>query len=386
MYFTKNGVVIQGSIRLPFVASKLYPALGLHSRGESVEIVKHPVVPASMASSLAEDAELNWNASMGLGVEGLRLTSPSRRMPVLGALYNREVTELHPCFEVTILSTGARGTIGVGMSWSGYNLSKQPGWQRRSVGLHADDGKLYLCGRGGRSFGPKCKAGDVVRCGAEFEGARQQLTLGAALPSHCIVCLPSVPTHAAGSLARVVFSLNGRRLGAVALPASATVSRLYPHIGMHSPNESVRFDPDPAGSVSTHRAGGAGGAGAGDGVEAGAGSGASVSSRTIDAAVIAELGDDPLGGLRLDAPASGGDLALLCRRGIVQDGDELRYKGTADELEGALLEAPLSLEHPAFDVKVLHGGTDNVICVGLSPSSYSLSDAPGRGVRRLYPP
>ena len=135
-----------------------------------MEIVKHPVAPASMASSLAEDAELNWNASMGLGVEGLRLTSPSRRMPVLGALYNREVTELHPCFEVTILSTGARGTIGVGMSWSGYNLSKQPGWQRRSVGLHADDGKLYLCGRGGRSFGPKCKAGDVVRCGAEFEG------------------------------------------------------------------------------------------------------------------------------------------------------------------------------------------------------------------------
>ena len=215
---------------------------------------------------------------------------------------------------------------------------------------------------------------------------RHQLTLGAAFPSHCIVCLLSVPTHAAGSLARVVFSLNGRRLGAVALPASATVSRLYPHIGMHSPNESVRFDPDPAGSVSTHRAGGAGGAGAGDGIGAGAGSGASVSSRTIDAAVIAELGDDPLGGLRLDAPASGGDLALLCRRGIVQDGDELRYKGTADELEGALLEAPLSLEHPAFDVKVLHGGTDNVICVGLSPSSYSLSDAPGRGVRRLYPP
>lgn len=43
--------------------------------------------------------------------------------------------------QVTIIDTGVRGMIAVGLVPKLYDLDQQPGWLQHSVGFHADDGK-----------------------------------------------------------------------------------------------------------------------------------------------------------------------------------------------------------------------------------------------------
>ena len=47
----------------------------------------------------------------------------------------------HPWFEFTVINTGQRGTISIGLVFEVYDVSKQPGWELGSLGWHADDGK-----------------------------------------------------------------------------------------------------------------------------------------------------------------------------------------------------------------------------------------------------
>lgn len=44
-------------------------------------------------------------------------------------------------FQVTIMDTGVRGTIAVGLVPQYYKLDHQPGWLPHSIAYHADDGK-----------------------------------------------------------------------------------------------------------------------------------------------------------------------------------------------------------------------------------------------------
>lgn len=44
-------------------------------------------------------------------------------------------------FQVTIMDTGVRGTIAVGLVPQFYKLDHQPGWLPHSIAYHADDGK-----------------------------------------------------------------------------------------------------------------------------------------------------------------------------------------------------------------------------------------------------
>ncbi|XP_027000680.1 SPRY domain-containing protein 3 isoform X2 [Tachysurus fulvidraco] len=68
-------------------------------------------------------------------------------------------------FEVTIMDTGVRGTIAVGLVPQFYKLDHQPGWLPHSIAYHADDGKLYNGNPVGQQFGPKCNRGDRIGCG-----------------------------------------------------------------------------------------------------------------------------------------------------------------------------------------------------------------------------
>ncbi|CAG8690841.1 27892_t:CDS:2, partial [Dentiscutata erythropus] len=46
-------------------------------------------------------------------------------------------------FEVTIVSKGQNGIIGIGFCTETANLNLMPGWENESWGYHCDDGKLY---------------------------------------------------------------------------------------------------------------------------------------------------------------------------------------------------------------------------------------------------
>ncbi|XP_035243000.1 SPRY domain-containing protein 3-like isoform X1 [Anguilla rostrata] len=118
-------------------------------------------------------------------------------------------------FEVTIMDTGVRGTIAVGLVPQYYKLDHQPGWLPHSIAYHADDGKLYNGNTVGQQFGPKCNRGDRIGCGIHLESFDAGLTT-------------------------VFFTKNGKEVGSVVVPASA--DGLFPAIGMHSLGEEVRLD------------------------------------------------------------------------------------------------------------------------------------------------
>ncbi|KAG8129652.1 hypothetical protein E2320_016312, partial [Naja naja] len=53
----------------------------------------------------------------------------------------RPLTKDNNYFEVSIVDSGVRGTIAVGLVPQYYSLDHQPGWLPHSVAYHADDGK-----------------------------------------------------------------------------------------------------------------------------------------------------------------------------------------------------------------------------------------------------
>ncbi|KAI1891115.1 hypothetical protein AGOR_G00160670 [Albula goreensis] len=118
-------------------------------------------------------------------------------------------------FEVTIMDTGVRGMIAVGLVPQYYKLDHQPGWLPHSIAYHADDGKLYNGNTVGQQFGPKCNRGDRIGCGIYLDSFEAGLTT-------------------------VFFTKNGKEVGSVVVPASP--DGLFPAIGMHSLGEEVRLD------------------------------------------------------------------------------------------------------------------------------------------------
>lgn len=71
-------------------------------------------------------------------------------------------------YEVTILSRGKEGLIGIGFSGSKPNLNRLPGWEIDSWGYHGDDGYSFACSATGKAYGPKFSALDVIGCGINF--------------------------------------------------------------------------------------------------------------------------------------------------------------------------------------------------------------------------
>ncbi|KAL3064708.1 hypothetical protein OYC64_000861 [Pagothenia borchgrevinki] len=118
-------------------------------------------------------------------------------------------------FEVTIVDTGVRGTIAVGLVPKLYRLDHQPGWLPYSVAYHADNGKLYNGNPVGQQFGPKCARGDRIGCGIHSENIEAGFTT-------------------------VFFTKNGKEVGSVEVPVSA--EGLFPAVGMHSMGEEVKVD------------------------------------------------------------------------------------------------------------------------------------------------
>ncbi|KAM4571371.1 SPRY domain-containing protein 3 isoform 2-T4 [Fundulus diaphanus] len=117
--------------------------------------------------------------------------------------------------QVTIVDTGVRGTIAVGLVPKFYRLDHQPGWLPYSVAYHADNGKLYNGNPVGKQFGPKCTRGDRIGCGIHSENTEAGLTT-------------------------VFFTKNGREVGSVEVPLSS--EGLFPAVGMHSMGEEVKVD------------------------------------------------------------------------------------------------------------------------------------------------
>lgn len=126
----------------------------------------------------------------------------------------RPLTRDNNYFEVSIVDSGVRGAIAVGLVPQHYSLEHPPGWLPGSVAYHADDGKLYSGRAKGRQFGTKCSSGDRIGCGIERVSFEVQT-------------------------AQVFFTKNGKRVGCSAMPLSP--EGLFPAVGLHSLGEEVRL-------------------------------------------------------------------------------------------------------------------------------------------------
>lgn len=113
-------------------------------------------------------------------------------------------------FEVTVLSRGKEGLIGIGFSGPKVNLNRLPGWESESWAYHGDDGFSFACTASGRPYGPRFAAMDVVGCGVNFE------------------------TNSA------FFTKNGIYLGEAF--QNVKTDRLYPSVGMKKPGEHLRIN------------------------------------------------------------------------------------------------------------------------------------------------
>ncbi|EMC99168.1 hypothetical protein BAUCODRAFT_64942 [Baudoinia panamericana UAMH 10762] len=114
-------------------------------------------------------------------------------------------------YEVTILSRGKDGLIGIGFSSKRAGLNRLPGWEQESWAYHGDDGYSFACTASGKAYGPRFSSGDVIGCGVNFR-------TGSAF-----------------------FTKNGVYLAGVAFN-DIKQDGLYPSVGMKKPGEHLRIN------------------------------------------------------------------------------------------------------------------------------------------------
>ncbi|XP_071495948.1 ran-binding protein 9-like [Diadema antillarum] len=126
------------------------------------------------------------------------------------------VTTAHPIpascgiyyFEVTIVSKGREGYMGIGLSTEefGSNMSRLPGWDKHSYGYHGDNGHTFNSTGNGQPYGPTFTTRDIVGCGINL------------VDGTCF------------------YTKNGVHLG---IAFTDLPSNLYPTVGLQTPGEVV---------------------------------------------------------------------------------------------------------------------------------------------------
>uniref|UniRef100_A0A914WF27 Ran-binding protein 10 n=1 Tax=Plectus sambesii TaxID=2011161 RepID=A0A914WF27_9BILA len=111
-------------------------------------------------------------------------------------------------FEITIVSKGRDGYMGIGLSEKEVSLNRLPGWDRNSYGYHADDGNFFSSSGNGTQYGPTFTTNDVVGCGYNLIDNS------------------------------IFYTKNGQNLG-VAFHDVPSTEELYPTVGLQTPGEIV---------------------------------------------------------------------------------------------------------------------------------------------------
>jgi hypothetical protein len=203
VYFTYNGVrTIEETIEKP--EGGLFPTVGMGSPGEMVEInldVFMSTVPACLRQVRAERVTVHDN-----------FVSFVNNKDVGGIQVMQRNMEEQKYFEVTLISTGERSTISIGVAWSEYPLDRQPGWGNGSIAYRCDNGCLYHQGKATRCY--PSAVYDVIGCGIQYDYSDQQ---------------------------HVFFTQNGKMMG-MELFQALPPTNLYPTVCMHSPGEKVQIN------------------------------------------------------------------------------------------------------------------------------------------------
>jgi len=117
-------------------------------------------------------------------------------------------------FEVTIKNKGRDGYIGIGLCTATTNKHRLPGWEKFSYGYHGDDGNAFSFSGTGSAYGPTFTTGDVIGCCVNYFD---------------FTCF---------------YTKNGTKLGIAfrdinRKDETGSPVRLYPCVGLRTPNEEV---------------------------------------------------------------------------------------------------------------------------------------------------
>ncbi|KAL7074000.1 hypothetical protein ACQ4LE_006566 [Meloidogyne hapla] len=112
-------------------------------------------------------------------------------------------------FEITVVSKGQDGFMGIGLSEKNVSLNRLPGWDAISYGYHGDDGNFFSSSGKGVEYGPTFTTGDVIGCGLNF--VTRQL----------------------------FFTKNGHHLGVANALSIPLNNDLFPTMGMQTADEMI---------------------------------------------------------------------------------------------------------------------------------------------------
>ncbi|EME46520.1 hypothetical protein DOTSEDRAFT_70504 [Dothistroma septosporum NZE10] len=211
------------TIKIPLSTNSSNVNLGkmpsAHSHRSPVQDVIERLAPPSAESELhplparwSEEDKMNGLEIMADGTEvrfnGVTKTSDEAAAVRSDSPMPKEVGIFY--FEVTVLSRGKDGYIGVGFSGRKANLNRLPGWEGDSWAYHGDDGYVFSCSASGKAYGPRFGSQDVVGCGVNFRTGD------------------------------AFFTKNGNYLGKAF--SNIRNDRLYPSVGMKKPGEHLRIN------------------------------------------------------------------------------------------------------------------------------------------------
>ncbi|MCJ1415487.1 hypothetical protein MMC32_001819 [Xylographa parallela] len=161
--------------------SKNSSSVSLHKlapshRGMTYDIIEHqPAVvfdgPVPLPSKWLELDKYGGLEVVGDGLE-VRYTGPLRTHDHEAAAARADHPMPSQCgiyyYEVSIISKGKDGMIGIGFSGPKVSLEKLPGWEHDSWAYHGDDGMTFCCQATGKKYGPTFTNQDVIGCGVNF--------------------------------------------------------------------------------------------------------------------------------------------------------------------------------------------------------------------------
>lgn len=145
-------------------------------RGMTYEIIeRQPEVEDDGLTPLPSRwAETDKNAGLEISADGqdVKFVGPSKTLEHEAAATRSDNLMPAQCglyyYEVSIISKGKDGMIGVGFSGASASLEKLPGWEPDSWAYHGDDGKSFCAATPGKPYGPTFTSGDVIGCGINF--------------------------------------------------------------------------------------------------------------------------------------------------------------------------------------------------------------------------
>ncbi|XP_034230494.1 SPRY domain-containing protein 3-like [Thrips palmi] len=270
VYFTLNGKEI-GSLWTHLPLGGFHPAVSMQSPGEEVRVCLglpgHPMHDDD--EMIVDSNEDDWCRLSDVHQRGqyLEYCGKGQSIADVGLAQARfPLNTTHHYFEIEIVDPGENCYIAIGLTRKDYPDRRNPGWNKGSIGYHADDGKIFMGSGKGDPFGPRCHKGDRMGCGIYFapdyiseydsdcDVGNSPPRAGSSNGKDVELIDLTVDTSGSeddewwthqgkvkcGSKVEIFFTRNGKTVGMrqVRIPKGG----FYPTVGMLGLNEKVRVD------------------------------------------------------------------------------------------------------------------------------------------------